>query len=192
MTVPTKKTRLFSRRGANRDDFIDKLAQRWIVERAAVTLYGVAIARLHVNALLGGLIPELERFKQEEQLHADMIEQLLGELGRSDVHGEHATPAVNLAASTMAAILESVRAPTATARSILGGMLMAERLDVGGWELLIELAKEAELDEDYLRSFRAAGREEHEHEYVIRTHVLRLEREVLLHEPLPQMIPLSG
>ena len=188
MTVPTKKTRLFSRRDANRDDFIDKLAQRWIVERAAVTLYGVALERLRVNALLTNLLPELKRFRAEEQLHADMSEQLLGELGHGDVHREHATPGVNLAASTMAAILESVRAPTATARSILGALLMAERLDVGGWELLTELAKQVELDEDYLRSFRAAGREEHEHEYVIRTHVLRLEREVLLHEPLPGMI----
>lgn len=191
MTVPTKKTRLFTRRDANRDDFIDKLTQRWIVERAAVTLYGVAIARLHVNVLLRDLMPELERFKHEEQLHADMIEQLLGELGHGDVHREHATPAVNLAASTMAAILESVRAPTATARSILGALLMAERLDVGGWELLTELAKGVELDEDYLRSFRAAGREEQQHEHVIHAHVLRLEREVLLHERLPTMMPIS-
>jgi len=181
MTVPTKKTRLFARSEVHRDDFIDKLAQRWLVERTAVTLYGVAIARLRVNELLGNLIPELERFRREEQLHAEMIAQLLGELGHGDVHAERATPSVNLAASTMGAILESVRAPHATARSILGALLMAERLDLGGWELLTELAKEVELDEDYLRSFRAAGREEQEHVHVIQAHVLRLEREVLLH-----------
>ncbi|HEX9103119.1 MAG TPA: hypothetical protein VF997_12995 [Polyangia bacterium] len=174
MTVPTKKTRMFSRRDVDRGDFIDKLAQRWVVERAAVTMYKEAIVRLRVNELLGSLLPDLERFGAQEELHAAMLQQLLGELGRGDVHGEAATPAVNLAASAMAAILESVRAPHATARSILEAMLMAERLDVSGWELLTELAKEANLDEDYLRSFRAAGREEREHEYVVRTHLMRL------------------
>ena len=182
MTLPTKKTRLFNRRDADRDDFIDKLAQRWLVERAAVTLYGVAIDRLRVNELLDGLLPDLERFRREEQLHADMIAQLLGELGHGDVHREPATPAVNLAASAMAALLDSARAPTATARSVLGALDMAERLDVLGWDLLTDLAKEAELDEDYLRSFRAAGREEREHEHVIHAHVLRLESAALLPE----------
>ena len=189
MTVPTKKTRMFMRRDVDRGDFTDKLAQRWVVERAAVTMYGDAIARLRVNEQLGSLVPELERFASQERLHATMLEQLLGELGVGDVHGEHATPAVNLAASAMAAILESVRAPAATARSILEAVLMAERLDVAGWELLTDLAKDAFLDEDYLRSFRAAGREEREHEYVVRTHLMRLEREVLLREPLPGMMP---
>jgi len=185
MTVPTKKTRMFTRRDVDRGDFIDKLAQRWVVERAAVTMYREAIARLRVNQLLQGLIPDLERFAAQEQLHADMIAQLHGELGRGDIHGENATPAVNLAASAMAAILESVRAPRATARSILEAMLMAERLDVGGWELLTDLAKDGDLDEDYLRSFRAAGREEAEHEHVIRANLMRLEHEMLLHERFP-------
>ena len=185
MTVPTRKTRLFTRREIDRDDFIDKLTQRWVVERAAVTMYKEAIDRLSVNELLRGVMPELERFMGQEQLHADMLEQLLAELGRSDVHGEHATPAVNLAASTMSAILESIRAPRATARSIMEAILMAERVDVGGWELLTDLAKEAGLDEDYLRSFRAADREEREHEHVVRTHLMRLEHEMLLHERFP-------
>ncbi len=189
MTVPTKKTRLFTRRDVDRDDFIDKLAQRWVVERAAVTMYQEAIARLRINDVVAGLIPELERFAGQEQLHATFLEQLLHELGHGDVHGEHATPAVNLAASAMAAILESIRAPAATARSILEAMLMAERLDVAGWEILTDLAKDAELDEDYLRSCRAASREEREHEYVVRTHLLRLEREVLLHEQIPGGMP---
>jgi rubrerythrin len=185
MTMPTKKTRMFTRRDVDRAEFIDKLTQRWIVERAAVTMYREAIARLRVNELLGSLLPDLERFGAQEQLHADMLEQLLRELGRDDVHGEHATPAVNVAASAMGSILESIRAPAATARSILEATLMAERLDVGGWELLTDLAKDADLDEDYLRSFRAAGREEREHEYVVRTHLGRLEHVALLHERIP-------
>ncbi|HWE26952.1 MAG TPA: hypothetical protein VHB97_03075 [Polyangia bacterium] len=183
--MPTRKSQLFTRRDVDRGDFIDKLAQRWVVERAAVTMYALATARLRVNTLLGSLIPDLQRFGAQEQLHADMVAQLLGELGHKDARSEAATPGVNLAASTMAAILESLRAPGATARSVLEAVLMAERLDIAGWDVLTDLAKEVGLDEDYLRSFRAAGREEREHEYVIRTHLMRLEREVLLHQSLP-------
>ena len=188
MTVPTKKSRMFTRR-VDRGDFVDKVAQRWVVERAAVTMYKEAIARLRVNELLQGLIPELERFAFQEQLHADMLEQLHRELGRGDVHGAHASPGVNLAASTMAAILESVRAPRATARSILEAILMAERVDYGGWELLTDLAKDGGLDEEWLRSFRAADREEREHDHLVRTHLTRLEHEMLLHERFPVAEP---
>lgn len=176
---------MFARREVDRRDFIDKLVQRWVTERAAVTMYRLARLRLRVNELVASLLPDLGRFAVQEQLHADMLAQLLAELGHGDVHREHATPAVNLAASAMAAILDSIRAPAATARSILEAMLMAERLDVGGWELLTELAKDADLDDDYLRSFRAAGREEREHEYVVRTHLQRLEHEALLHQRFP-------
>ncbi|MCU1278992.1 MAG: hypothetical protein JWM53_2538 [bacterium] len=188
MTVPTKKTRLLSS-DVERDDFIDKLVQRWVVERAAVTMYELAVGPLRPHWKYERLAHELERFQREEQLHADMLQQLLRELGHGDVHTEPATPAVNLAASAMAAILDSMRAPAATARSILEAMLMAERLDVAGWELLTDLAKDAELDEDYLRSFRAAGREEHEHEFVVRTHLMRLELAALVHEQSPGMTP---
>jgi hypothetical protein len=184
MTLPTRKSRLFTRR-VDRGDFIDKLTQRWVVERAAVTMYRRATQRLRVNELLAALIPDLERFAAQEQLHADMLAQLLVELGHGDPHHEHATPAVNLAASTMAAILESVRAPRATARSILEAMLMAERVDLAGWDVLTDLGKDGGLDEDWLRGFRAAGREEREHEHIIRTHLGRLEHEMLLHERFP-------
>lgn len=189
MTIPTKKTRLFTRRDVDRPDFIDKLAQRWLVERAAVTMYQAACDRLRDNELLRDLVPELERFQAQEQLHADMLAQLLGELGHPDPHEAPATPQVNLAASAMAAILDSIRAPTATSRSIMEAVLMAENLEVAGWELLTDLAKEASLDEDYLRSFRAAGREEAEHQHVIHAHLMRLEREVLLHAQIPGMMP---
>lgn len=179
MTVPTKKTRLFGRRGVNRGDFIDKLTQRWIVERAAVTLYQLAIGRLRSYGALAALVPELERFGEQEALHGQMLAQLLGELGHDPRH-EPATPSVNIAASEMAALLEALRAPALRPRHVLEVVLMAERLDATGWELLTDLAKEAGLDEDYLRSFRAAGREEAEHEHVVRAHLQRLERDRLL------------
>ncbi len=180
MTLPTKKTRLFTRRDVRRDEFIDRLRQRWLAERAAMTLYQLAAGRLRADAATATLGPELERFAEQERLHAEMLAQLLGELGRGDPRHEPATPSVNIAASEMASLLELARGPELTPRHILEVLLLAERLDLAGWELLTDLAKEAGLDEDYLRSFRMAGREEAEHEHVVRAHLMRLERGELL------------
>lgn len=184
MTAPTRKTRLFTRRDVDRDDFVDKLTQRWVVERSAITLYHLAIARLRDDPAVAALIPELERFAAQEERHGEMLSQLLGELGHEPRH-EPATPSVNVAASEMAALLDALRTPALGPRHVLEVVLMAERLDLTGWELLTDLAKEAGLDEDYLRSFRAAGREEAEHEYVARTHLVRLERDALLGTSAP-------
>jgi hypothetical protein len=179
MTVPTRKTRLFMRRDVRRVAFVDKLRQRWIVERAGSTLYQLAIDRLRDDLNTGALVSELERFGEQEQLHAAMLEQLLGELGHADPRHEPATLGVNIAASQMASLVDLMRGRQLTSRHVLEILLMAERLDLAGWELLTDLAKEADLDDEYLRSFRAAGREEAAHEHFVRTHLVQLEREML-------------
>jgi len=179
MSQPTKKTKLFSRPDVRREEFVDKLRQRWMTERTAVTLYQLALGRLRNQAALASLVPELERFRDQEQLHADMLRQLLAELGRGDPRQEPATPEVNIAASEMASLVELMRGKELTPRHVLEVLLIAERFDRSGWELLTDLAKEAELDEEWLRGFRAAGREEAEHEHVFRAHFDRLEREQL-------------
>lgn len=179
MTIPTKKSRMFARGDVQRDEFVDKLCERWITERSAVTLYELAMKRLSDRHELPTLVAELPRLRDQEQLHADMIKQLLAELGREDPRHEPATPSVNIAASEMASLIELMRGPELTTRHVVEVLLMAERFDCAGWELLTDLAKEAQLDEDWLRGFRAAGREEAEHEHIFRSHFDRLEREHL-------------
>jgi rubrerythrin len=179
MTMPTKKTHLFSRTDVRREEFIDKLRERWIAERAAINLYDLALGRLSGERSLASMTEALPRFRDQEQLHADMIQQLLAELGRGDPRHEPATPSVNIAASEMASLIELMRGPELTTRHVLEVLLMAERFDRAGWELLTDLAKEAKLDEEWLRGFRAAGREEAEHEHHFRAHYDRMEREEL-------------
>jgi rubrerythrin len=188
MTAPTRKTRLFGRRDVDRERFVDKLRQRWLVERAAVTLYDLATFRLrHDVAIPASLIADFERFRDEERLHADMIESLLAELGHGDVLLEPSTPEVNVGATEMAALQELLRGPELMSPEVLEVVLAAERLDAIGWELLTDLAKDALLDEDYLRSFRAAGRQEAEHQHITRAHLERLSRALMFAEapPLP-------
>src|SRR5262245_40459381 len=104
MTRSTRKSRLFARRDVRREEFIDKLRERWIAERAAVTLYGLALERLRVQAGPKALIDELPRLSEQEERHAEMVTRLLAELGRQDPRHEPATPSVNIVASEMGSL----------------------------------------------------------------------------------------
>lgn len=172
MTIATKKGRLFSRADVNREQFIDELRQRWLVERAAVTLYELALSKLGDDATVDGVVPHLMHFRDQERLHADMLASLLGELGRDPRH-EPATPEVNIGASEMATLLELMRGDELEPHHRLEVLLLAERFDGFGWELLTDAAKEAGLDEEWLRSFRAASREEAEHQHLLHAWVWR-------------------
>ena len=77
MRSPTRKSGLV-RRDVDRTLFVDKLCERWLVERGATTLYRMAIERLQG---IEDLPETFARFRDQEQLHADMLEQLLAELG---------------------------------------------------------------------------------------------------------------
>lgn len=177
MTTPTRKTRLFAR-PVERRELIDLVRQRWIVERAAVTLYELALARLDGHSRYDDLRPTLARFRDREQDHGDLLERLLAELGH-DPLAQPPSPSTSVGAREMAALVAELNTPGLAPRHVLEVLLLAERLDNVGWQILIELAKEGQLDEDYLRRFRAAGREEAEHEHVTREHLLAAERDEL-------------
>jgi rubrerythrin len=170
------------RSDVDRTLFVDKLTERWVVERSVVTLYELAIRRLANVRGYETLTERLDRFRDQESLHAAMLEQLLHELGH-EPRQEPATPGINLCASELASLLEILRGEAIAPRYVLETLLTAELIDKGGWEMLIDLAKEADLEDDYLRSFRAAGREEDEHEHVLRTELARVERDQLFTQP---------
>jgi hypothetical protein len=169
------------RKDADRKLFIDKLAERWLVERGVVNLYDLALQHLApVVRELGDLPARLSRFRDEEQLHAEMLEQLLAEFGRHP-RNEPATPGVNLGASEISSLLDVLRVgEELQSRHVLEVLLCAELIDGGAWEILTDLAKEADLDDEWLSSFRQAIREETEHEHVLREHLLRIEKEQLI------------
>jgi hypothetical protein len=153
----------------NRELLVDKLSERWLTERAVTTLYELAIERLPQDSDV------LTRFLEQERLHVEMLEQLLIELGR-EPRSAPSTPSTNLAASEMEALVELARDRHLMPRHLLEVLLAAELLDGSGWDLLVELGREARLDDEWLRSFRVANREEQEHEHVIRGRLLGYER----------------
>jgi Domain of unknown function (DUF892) len=171
----TRKRQLLGS-SVDRARFVDRLIERWLHERSAVTLYQLAQARLGGDERLG-------RFLDEERLHAEMLERLLAEVGVAP-REQPAYGSASLAASEMAMLLDAARADLEP-RHVVQVLLAAERLDVAGWELLLALAREAGLDEDWLRSFRSADRAESEHEHYLHDQLLKLERAALFSHPAP-------
>jgi hypothetical protein len=144
-------------------------------------LYDLAIKVLEPHARgLGDLPHRLVAFRDQERLHAEMLEQLLAEFGRHP-RNEPATPGVNLGASEISALIDVLRVGRdLEPRHVLEVLLCAELIDGGAWEILTDLAKEADLDEEWLGSFRQTIREEAEHEHTLRDHLVRLERDLLI------------
>jgi hypothetical protein len=161
--------------------FIERLSERWLFERAVAHLYELVLPRLSREPRLGELADKLVGFLDEERLHMQMCEALLRQLGR-EPRQQAAPPALNIAASEAASLLELARGHEMSASDLVRILHAAELIDHAGWSMLIELGRDAHLDEEWLRSFRAADREEREHLHVIEAHRLRLEREEL-HAP---------
>src|SRR4051794_7453772 len=121
-----RKTQLF-RRDADRARLVDRLIERWIYERAAITLYRVARERLH------GLVDDhrLARFAGEEQEHPDMPEAPPSELGIAP-REQPAYGSATIAASEAGTLVELCRADGLEPRHYVQILLSAERLDVAG------------------------------------------------------------
>jgi hypothetical protein len=180
---PTRKA-LLARRGINRELLIGKLCQRWLFARSATHLYELAVAYMGSDPS-NHLRPHRERFHrfmEEEKLHAQMLEALLSELGRNPREAP-ATPAVNIAASEAATLLELARDRNFGATELLAVTEATELLDVAGWERLLQLGRIIDLDPEWLRSFHVALKEAEEHLHLVRTFSERLERQSLENAP---------
>ena len=181
--IPTRKAFLH-RPDIDRDRFVDKLVERWLFERSTVTAYTLAKKRLAQLPDAPELVERLDEFTRQEQLHMDMLETLLDTLGRVP-REMAATPSVNIAATEAEGLLELLRGDELEVEHVLEVLLSAEILDGAGWELLISLGREADLDEEWMRSFRAAGREEAEHRHVLKAYLEAAQRRALHQEPAP-------
>lgn len=163
MTTPTRKAVLL-RSDLNREPFAQRVHERLGFERAIGALYDRIIGLTGDPALND----RLRAFRREEKLHEEMLEALLRQLGRDPADA----PAIELL----------------SAEGDLDRLLMtlceAEMLDQGGWELLVEIGKVVDLDQEWLGSFRMALRQEREHLHVVREALLRRDREQLGQHPL--------
>jgi rubrerythrin len=150
--IPTRKAVLL-RSDVNREPFIQRVHERLGFERAIVALYD------RIIGMTGD--PELNQrlhvFRREEKLHEEVLEALLRQLGRDP------SDAPSLEILSQEGSLDR----------LLTALCEAEMLDQGGWELLVELGKAADLDREWLSTFRMALRQEKQHLHVVREALLR-------------------
>jgi ferritin-like protein len=139
--------------------FIDKLGERLAFERSGVRLYDALITKFD------GLEPwdggpsrgELEEIRTEELAHFELVHDAIERLGADPTA---MTPSADLVGVMSGGVLKVIVDPRTTLPEALQAMLVAERADIDGWSLLIELAEGAGQD-GLAEQFRHAhGREE--------------------------------
>lgn len=164
----------------NRDKVIDLLNERLTFERAAVKLYDAIVQ--NVQKAGGGeaarLLPTLSEHREQEKEHEEWLEAQIRALG-GDAHGK--TEMSELITAESAGIEKVV----STDRNLvhqLHALLAAELVDNAGWEMLLELADDAD-DALAQREFRRRLHEEEEHLAFVRRAVTTSARRNVLGQP---------
>jgi rubrerythrin len=165
------------RTDVNRKLLVDKLCERWVVEKTAVELYDRAIEHAGRDGARPDVIARFEEIRSQEKDHEEMLEEFIRGLGWDP---KKETPSAAVALREGAGLLDVCSRADAHLPHVLHALLTAELVDNAGWELLIDLATEAAVDEIVLRRMRAALRQEKEHLHWVRTHLDKMEREELV------------
>ena len=150
----------------NKDALVDKLCERLAVETSGVEIYQALLAKLDDPSLA----PRLKQFMQHELAHRDLLAAQLDKLGV----GERETPSARLARHEGDAYLTLI-GEAETASHLLHVLLTVELMDENGWEMLIDVARDLG-DDEMVRSFSGALRDEKEHLRGVRGMVAQLTR----------------
>jgi bacterioferritin (cytochrome b1) len=161
----------------NRDKAIDLLNERLTFERAGVKLYDVILANLQKakSPDLARMLPAMKSHRDQEKEHEEWLEAQIRGLG-GDAHAK--TEMGDLIAAESAGV-ESVVMRDADVSHQFHALLAAELVDNAGWELLLELADDAD-DADARREFRKRLHEEEEHLMFCRRAVVAFSRRSVL------------
>jgi len=143
---------------------IDKLGERLAFELGGVRLYDAMIrkceATMQVQTPAFAMpLAELQRIRDEEARHADMLVQAIDMLG-ADPTAQ--TPGAVLVGMEAAGLMQVLNDPRTSPAQCLHALLTAELSDHAGWELLIELAGQLQQTE-LVQRFETAHAEEERH-----------------------------
>lgn len=146
---------------------LDKLGERLAFERGGVRLYEGLITKLQAAGTWDGgpELADLERFRDDEAAHFEMIREEIERLGGDPTA---LTPSADLVGVEAAGIMKVVQDPRTTLAQALHAHLLAELADVAAWAELCELEESLGAD-DVAKRFRKA----HDQELVHRESVRR-------------------
>lgn len=137
---------------------IDKLGERLAFERTGVRLYDALIDKCRVQAPNAD-IQRLIVIRSEEAEHFKLIHSCLEQLG-ADPTAQ--TPGADTMGTASMGLIKVISDPRSTIEQSLQAIHAAELMDYDGWELLIKVARDADLDE-MVKSFQEASEREMEH-----------------------------
>ena len=154
----------------NKPALVDKLCERLAVETGGVEIYQAALEKL-ADPLLAR---RLQHFMKEEAEHRDLLTEYLDRLGVED----RDTPSARLARHEGQAYLTLI-GEAETPLQVLDILLTVEMMDENAWELLIDLGRDLG-DEEMVRAFSGALKEEKEHLRGVRGLVAQRTREMMM------------
>jgi rubrerythrin len=161
----------------NRDKVIDVLDERLTFERATVVLYDTILERMRRSSEpeIARMLPTMQAHRDEEKEHEEWLEEQIRAVG-GDAHAKTEHGRLVEAESEG---LEKVVKNDADLSHDLHALLTAELVDNAGWEMLIQLADEAD-DVEAREEFKKRLREEQDHLVFVRRAVAALaSRQVL-------------
>ncbi|WP_437878981.1 hypothetical protein [Sorangium sp. So ce513] len=165
----------------NKDKAIDLLNERLTYERASVRLYDSILEKIGRSAdpSLLNLLGQLREHRDQEKEHEEWLEAQIRGLG-GDAHAE--TEMSRLILIESQGIREVVLNGDQNPVHLFHALLTAELVDNSGWQLLLELADEAD-DDEAREAFRKRLHAEEDHLFFTRQVVERLTRKELLGSP---------
>ncbi len=161
----------------NRDKVIDVLTERLTFERAGVKLYDSIIANMRAssNPEVARMLPVMKEHRDQEKEHEEWLEEQIRALG-GDAHARtEMSELITLESSGV----EKVVTGDKNLVHQMHALLTAELVDNAGWELLLELADDAD-DAEARKEFRRRLHEEEEHLLFVRRAVVAFARRNVL------------
>lgn len=165
----------------NKQKLLDVLTERLNFERSGVKLYDSVIDKLQRanNSNLMPMMPQLKEHRNQEKEHDEWLERQIRELG-GDASGE--TDLSRLIARESKGIEDAILDGDENIMHQFHALLTAELVDNAGWDLLVQLADQAD-DDDVRRAFKKRLHEEEEHLELVRRAMEGFMRKAVLNEP---------
>jgi bacterioferritin (cytochrome b1) len=166
----------------NKDRVIDVLNERLTFERAGARLYDSILANMRsaTNPEVVRMMGPMKEHRDQEKEHEEWLEAQIRAMG-GDAHAK--TEMSELTTEESAGVEKVVMMDKNLVHQ-MHGLLIAELVDNAGWELLLELADDAD-DADARREFRRRLHEEEEHLMFVRRAVVAFARRNVLGQTVP-------
>jgi rubrerythrin len=162
----------------NKDKVLDLLNERCAFERTGVKLYDSIIGKMKqsADAQITKMLDQMQEHRDQEKEHEEWLEEQIRALG-GDPHAK--TDKVQLIEKESRGIEAVILDGDPEIPHLFHALLVAELADNAGWDLLVELADEAD-DDKAKRAFKKRLHEEEEHLIFVRRAMERFAmREVL-------------